>query len=447
MKRFVCLVLLTISCATAQDHDPDRLPMLPELRDISVGLGEPLPTGFLGVGARAVGMGGAQIAGVADGTALYWNPGALTRVKRLEISASIGHLSPQHRASVSGGPEIAASQSWTSLNSLAITIPYPVYRGGLSIALGVFRPQDFGYRTEQSGTTSAGGRTWSMNDDIRQEGGMRTWSMGLAFEASGQVAVGFALNWHHGNTDVRRSLILLEQGSVVPDSFAGSYAQKTDITGFSISYGTTVRLPLGISLGAKVVPPTTYTHKGTWGDEYVEAVGPNIYDYDKITSDLKYKLKTPWQFGVGAAWNTFALTVEADVWYVDWTQARYEDTGRYPPFAPSSGIDIGQFFEDRYESSVRGHFGVEFLVPRIDTYIRAGYTRNADPFKGPALDSGFSVDYEGKGNFFSVGVGRMFGGTMQIDAAYVRGGDTYSSGGLIDDRITNTLLVSVAYRL
>jgi len=39
----------------------------------------------IGVGARAVGMGGAFVATADDATALYWNPGGLVRLKRSEV--------------------------------------------------------------------------------------------------------------------------------------------------------------------------------------------------------------------------------------------------------------------------------------------------------------------------------------------------------------------------
>jgi len=44
---------------------------------------------FYGIGARAMGMGGAHIASVLDGTALIYNPAALSRIRRIELSNSL----------------------------------------------------------------------------------------------------------------------------------------------------------------------------------------------------------------------------------------------------------------------------------------------------------------------------------------------------------------------
>ncbi|RKX19112.1 MAG: hypothetical protein DRP26_04030, partial [Candidatus Zixiibacteriota bacterium] len=43
------------------------------------------------VGVRAAGMGGAQIAAGEDGSALWYNPALLTRVRRIEISGALSH--------------------------------------------------------------------------------------------------------------------------------------------------------------------------------------------------------------------------------------------------------------------------------------------------------------------------------------------------------------------
>ena len=42
-------------------------------------------------GVRAAGMGGAQLAAADDGSALWYNPALLTRIRRLELSGSLNY--------------------------------------------------------------------------------------------------------------------------------------------------------------------------------------------------------------------------------------------------------------------------------------------------------------------------------------------------------------------
>src|SRR5689334_7351543 len=48
--------------------------------------------GVLGVGARAVGMGSAFVAIADDSSAPFWNPGGLTQLPKMELSAFFGPL-------------------------------------------------------------------------------------------------------------------------------------------------------------------------------------------------------------------------------------------------------------------------------------------------------------------------------------------------------------------
>ena len=46
---------------------------------------------YFGIGARAMGMGGTAISIVDDGTALYWNPAGLARIRATELTATLSH--------------------------------------------------------------------------------------------------------------------------------------------------------------------------------------------------------------------------------------------------------------------------------------------------------------------------------------------------------------------
>ena len=420
-------------------------PVLPTIRDISMGVGEQIPTGFAGVGARGMGMGGAQLAGVQDGTALFWNPAALTNVRRMELLGGLAQLQPSSEAEVGTmmTSRRTASAAFTTLNAAILTMPYPTYRGALTFAVGATRPWDYGYRALREGYATYGSKNYTLSDEVRQEGGLRVYSLGMGLDVSQEVAIGISANWHRGSVDIRRDMQLLETTSYLPDSLVGMYKQSNDISGFGVTVGTTVRLPLGLSLAAVATPPITYEHDGYWGDEYDEAIGTSLTSYYYQENKLKYKLKTPWQLGVGLSWTTYALTLAADVWYADWRQAEYDGA----PYDASADVNPDRFFEDRYQSQVRVHLGGEFLVPVVDTYARFGYYHDADPFDGPLMDSGEALRYPTKGHFFTVGLGRLFGQVMAVDVAYVYGGDEYTAGAVKEERNASRVFATLAYRL
>lgn len=436
----VCVVFLSGTLAAAQQ------PKLPDIRDISLGIGEYVPTGFTGIGARSMGMGGVSLATVNDGSALFWNPAALTNVRRVELMGGLGHMKSSPSTSVVPGTPRAShgSLSFTRLNTAILTAPYPVYRGGLTFALGASRPVDYTYRSQREGTESIRGTDYHQEDIIRRDGGISEYAIGMGVEVSPNVALGFAAHWLSGGVNIRRDLTLQQLGSSMPDSLYGLYREDTDITGFAFTVSTSARLPLGIKLGVSARPPVTYKVDGTWGDAYEEAVGTQIYTYNYRESPLKYDIKGPWKLGVGMSWVTYAFTAGADVWFEDWTQASFSGGS---PYENISGVNTDTFFEDRYSSKLRVHLGVEALIPWIHTVARVGYYRNPDQFTGPVLATGEPVRYDSEADFFTFGLGWLIDDTVTLDVAYVVGGDTYRTGSLTEKRASSHVFATVAFRM
>lgn len=434
-----------------------QTPRLQTLKDISVGVGEHLPSGFTGVGARAMGMGGAQIAGVLDGSALYWNPAALTRVRRVELLGGLTHGRPEASASVAmptPGQAVLtnASTATTALNAAVVTVPYQVYRGGLTFAFGVTRPDDFGYRARRNGPVPLGmsvldtagqAHGYDQQDEVRQSGSLSQYAMGMGVEVSPSISLGFSVIWHHGNAKVTRNVSLLARAGTPPDSLTGTYRQSNGMSGVSLAIGTAARLPYGFSFGAVALPPVTYELEGTWGDEYAEAIGQNVFLYDYQEHRLKYRIRSPWQLGVGLTWATYALSLGTDLWYTDWRQARYSGS----PYGRKSSINAETFFEDRYRQRLRWHIGGELLVPWVSAYLRGGFYYDPDPFRGPVLDTGESVITRHAGRYYTLGAGWLFENALSLDAAFVYGGDRLSIGSVTEDRKTRRFFLTFGFRL
>ena len=450
MRRLGVLPILLAGLLLPAAEIPAQV--LLDLKNINVGVGEEIPSGFTGVGARAMGMGGAHVAAANDGSALFWNPAALTRIRRVELLGALGHLRPRSSADLGlPAPRTAtAGATATRLNAAIFTAPYPTYRGGMSFAIGVARPVDYGYHSLREGvewlTSAAGGAAepYAVADEITVEGSLPQYAMGLAVEVSPTVSLGMSVVWHRGDSDVRREVTLVEQTDApLPDSLVGLYRQRTDIRGVGVSLGTTVRLPLGISMGAVALPPVKYSLKGKWGDSYDEAIGESVYYFDYQERPLEYRITSPWQIGLGLSWASYAFTLAADAWYTDWSQGRYGGD----PYGGAAGINTHRYFVDRYRQTFRWHIGGEALVPFIRTYLRAGYYHDPDPFRGPAPGTRHGVAYVNSGNYYTLGAGWLVDEVLTADVTLIFGGDKYSAGALTEERTARRALFTVAFRL
>src|SRR5512136_2646810 len=112
MKRIcaplLCLFLLGSGQALAQfPEDALRLSM----------------SGF-GVGARALGMGGAYTGVASDYSAIYWNPAGLAQMTRAEFSAGLSYLNTKDDGTFLGSTT-GAENNVTNLNSFGIVHPVP----------------------------------------------------------------------------------------------------------------------------------------------------------------------------------------------------------------------------------------------------------------------------------------------------------------------------------
>ncbi|MHB9028944.1 MAG: hypothetical protein ACYC9O_09255, partial [Candidatus Latescibacterota bacterium] len=81
-----------------------------------------------GVGARAMGMGGAQIGAVDDVTAVIHNPAALARLKSLEVQLGLDLWKRQidtRLQSARGSGDASANTDFSGLGTLGIAYPVP----------------------------------------------------------------------------------------------------------------------------------------------------------------------------------------------------------------------------------------------------------------------------------------------------------------------------------
>jgi len=366
---------------------------------------------FFGVGARAMGMGGAYIAVANDATALFYNPAGLARVKRIEFSGGLTHQRLRNKTgdlTLVGiqSPGINFNdgrlQSNTRLSSANIVLPVPTYRGGLVFAFGVNRVKSFDRAMKFSlGENGPKG--------IESEsGGIYLWSFGGAIDISPNVSVGGAFNFWSGTDNY--SWLYENQYSNLDTLYRYKYDDtiKDRYSGFSLKLGVRVQPYKFLVIGSTIESPVTYTIKEDWTQttDIVYYQPSDLVDQYYDSGSPEYKISLPFSLGLGVALNFSNLLLAGDINYADWTQMEYKRLAEM--------ADANRVIKDSYTDVLRWHLGAEYLFPTIGTSLRVGYYQNPLPYKSTWIKKDRA--------YFTAGFGFLIDQVMTLDLAWVHGG-------------------------
>jgi long-subunit fatty acid transport protein len=391
---------------------------------------------FFGVGARAMGMGGAYIAVANDATALVYNPAGLARVKRIEFSGGLTHQKLRNRTgdlTFVGiqSPGINFNDGWlqsnTRLSSANIVLPVPTYRGSLVLALGVNRVKSFDRAMKFSF-----GENGPMGIES-ESGGIYLWSLGGAIDISPNVSVGGALNFWSGTDNY--SWLYENQYSNLDTLYRYKYDDtiKDRYSGFNLKLGVRVQPNKFLIVGSTIESPVTYTIKEDWTQStdimYSQPPLDPVNYYD--SGSPEYKISLPFSLGVGIALDFNNLILAGDVNYADWTQMEYK---RLADMA-----DANRMIKESYTDAVRWHLGAEYLFPTVGTTIRVGYYQNPLPYK--------SMWIKKDRNYVTAGFGFLIDQVMTLDLAWVHGSWELNDFdiGLAEKYSTNQIFLTTAY--
>lgn len=111
----------------------------------------------LGVGARAIAMGGAYTALGGDFSASWWNPATLRDIRRTEVYGSLSHLVRENNTSLLNNTSVFNpsgynnEENYTKFNDIGVAYAVPTYQGSLVLAFGFNRiksyDSNFDFRT------------------------------------------------------------------------------------------------------------------------------------------------------------------------------------------------------------------------------------------------------------------------------------------------------------
>lgn len=409
-------------------------------------------TGFLlspefGVGARALGMGGAFVGIGDDYTATYWNPAALAQIRRFEFLGSLGHLRRSNDASFALSTTEDTGR-FTNLDAVGFAYPVPTYRGSLVFAMGYNRVKRFDSNFSFSWFNDFPEDSVSQKWTEREDGGLNNWTFAGAFDAGPNLSLGAALNIWTGNDNylfrfLEQDVLDLYTYSLYDTTFG----IDTKYTGFNVKLGAMYRLGRVIRLGASVASPTRFTASEDWQEDGYLQYDPGEGDPEQNGDQgyFEYKIRSPWTFSGGGSLQLANLLLSGQVDYVDWSQIRFRSE---PPVAGFGVVDANLLIEDTYRDVLRLRAGAELFVPGINASFRGGYFLDPSPYRGATSDQ----DRE----YFSLGFGILLDKQLRLDLGWI--GGKYTRYGLpvsdgindyeIQEKVnSNRVFASVAFRL
>jgi long-subunit fatty acid transport protein len=350
-------------------------------------------------GARAAAMGGAQIAAGDDGSAIWYNPALLSRIRNTELSGTLSHQRFVNETKIGSNPAISAKLNNTGLGSLWAMFPVPTIQGGLTLGLAVNRVRDFDrifrYSSSLDWFNNPNLAGWGGGED--ENGSLWAWSFGGSIEISPRSSVGASLDIFDGHDDY---------ASFFDSSFAdGSFHVRHDIndsyTGISGKVGGTYSATNWLNFGAVIGFPTLLSIDQK-SDYYDYGIGNATEDHGSVT----YRYTLPWSFGFGASANVADLLLTGDLRYNDFTQLKY--------YRGIADINEADRLVQRYYRDVLSYYlGAEYLIRPASLRLRAGYFSEPIPFKG------YPVDQDPR--FFTFGAGFLIDKTVNLDLAFQTG--------------------------
>ncbi len=379
---------------------------------------EVLPGSFFGMGARAMGMGGAFLGVADDYTALYWNPAGLAQIHRIELYGSLSHDRLQNKAGYNG-IQTTDSRSKSRLHALGLAYPVPTERGSLVLGFGYNRTHSFDGLMTVASMLSASEQfeAWET-----ESGGLGTYSLGGAIDVSPSVSLGTALDIWTG--DDAYSWEYSVSRSQDPFSYRYLDTIDGDYSGLGLKFGALVRAHPSLRLGLTISSPVTFHIDEAWTQQ-TDTLASTYYD----DGSFEYKMTTPYRFGFGGSFDLWPVRLAADVEYMDWSQTRYKE--------PHWLLSDNRIFEQFYREVYTYRLGAEYAIDRGNVMLRAGYGN--DPL--PVRNEGSFRDRD----YLTVGAGFIVDSMFKIDVALVHGLWKTTDQGFTEKMQSDRVFLSMAY--
>ena len=397
----------------------------------------------LGVGARAMSMGGAYIGVSDDYSAMYWNPAGLGQVRRMEMNVGFSH----NRASNSAtflGEKFDAENTFTRLNSIGFVFPVPTYRGSLVFGIGYNKIRDFDNTLEINGFNpryaaypnkviptypEEDGFSTIIDDSLFQsqtlleEGGLNHFTLSGALEVQENFYLGASINFVSGTDDytirfgeedifgIYNRPFDAATGIIADlDYWNYEYGIISKFSATNIKIGALYRMGNAVRVGATIVTPTQYKITENWRESFEEFYDWGAEDPFERKGEFQYTIQEPYSFGVGASLKFVNLMLSGGAEFKDWSQAKFRTE---PPVAGISKGDINLRIKQDFKAVTKLHLGAEFYLPVIRARLRAGWSDVPSAYRYTNI----VPDKE----FLTAGISLLLDKQVMFDAGLVHG--------------------------
>ena len=417
-------------------------------------------------GARALGMGNSYTALSNDYSAVLFNPAGLGLISKFGLSVNI--YSNTFNNSVSFFSNTSnARRTNVNLNDIGFVYPVPTMRGSLVFALGYSKVKDFNSLTEfdgfnNSNTSMIQNLTGEYNSEIpitndiglayeirnpstdeyirdttiingmlnqsgkiRTEGSLDNWSFALSSEIAKGLFVGGTFNILSGTYKRNRDYYEDDTQNIYgvsTETYPGDETTRDfttfylndiidwDLSGWNFKLGVLYDWIDFVKIGATVKFPSFYNIKESYyvnvSSEFGTGSGYELAD--PIVDDVEYKIRTPYEYTVGAAVKTAVMTFSGEVKLIDYTQMEFTKG-----LGEDYRIERNKEIADLFNTTVNFNLGAEIKIPKLPVWGRVGTIYLQSPY----LNDPSEFDKK----YLTFGIGIILGNTFKVDLGYAYG--------------------------
>jgi hypothetical protein len=397
-----------------------------------------------------MGMGGAYIAVAEDLSALFYNPAGLAQVRRVELYGDLTRFLSQSDTKFFGA--VASDRlSNTRLSSCGLILPYPTYRGSLVFAGGFVRPVMFDTVVKVRGYDTV--RRFDTQGGILEEGWLGAYSFGFAVDVAPSLSLGAAINIYDGDDLYTERLTVSDERLDAHPDTVSLFARRTfrdEYDGRNVTLGALIGGAHHLRVGVTIVTPVAYDVTSDFEDEFIDEYTDRRDVLEPAGFSYAYTLRHPFRFGLGISFlpiNRFLIA--GAVYYTGWPQTEYIEQ-RPPRNGDLSDIPVHvEDFRQQYHDEIRYHIGGELLIPKVDLLLRTGYYNDPVVFVGPrhlSEENSPKIDVVRGERIITAGVGMLVGRVLNLHVAYTLGQTVVREGHREEERTTQRIFWSTAYR-